>query len=61
MIGKLSGHRQIETTARYAHLARDTVQESAARVAKSLAAEPLRNRLESAYDVVVQRPSVPES
>ena len=39
MIGKLSGHRQIETTARYAHLVRDTVQESAARVAKSLAAD----------------------
>ncbi len=37
MIGKLLGHSQVETTARYAHLARDTVHESAARVAESLA------------------------
>ncbi|MDD9996688.1 MAG: tyrosine-type recombinase/integrase [Rhodospirillaceae bacterium] len=37
MIGKLLGHSQVETTARYAHLARDTVHESAARVAGSLA------------------------
>ena len=29
MIGKLLGHSQVETTARYAHLARDTVHESA--------------------------------
>ena len=39
MIGKLLGHSQVETTARYAHMARDTVHESAARVAKSLAAD----------------------
>lgn len=39
MIGKLLGHSQVETTARYAHLARDTVHESAARVAESLAAD----------------------
>ena len=31
MIGKLLGHSQIETTARYAHLARESVHESAAR------------------------------
>jgi len=37
MIGKLLGHSQVETTERYAHLARDTVHESAARVAESLA------------------------
>jgi len=37
MIGKLLGHSQVETTARYAHLARDTVHESAARVGESLA------------------------
>ena len=29
MIGKLLGHSQVETTARYAHLARDSVQEAA--------------------------------
>ncbi|MCY4284743.1 MAG: site-specific integrase [Thiotrichales bacterium] len=39
MIGKLLGHTQIETTARYAHLARDSVHDSAARVAESLAAD----------------------
>ena len=26
MIGKLLGHTQVQTTARYAHLARDTVK-----------------------------------
>ena len=41
MIGKLLGHRQIETTARYAHLARDSVRESAERVAESIAADIL--------------------
>ena len=37
MIGKLLGHSQMETTARYAHLARDSVRESAARIANSIA------------------------
>ena len=37
MIGKLLGHSQVETTARYAHLARDSVRESAARIADSIA------------------------
>ena len=36
MIGKLLGHRKVETTARYAHLARDTEKVSAARVAGSI-------------------------
>ena len=39
MIGKLLGHSKIHTTARYAHLARDSVKESAARVAASIGAE----------------------
>ena len=39
MIGKLLGHSKIRTTARYAHLARDSVGESAARVAASIAAD----------------------
>ena len=39
MIGKLLGHSQVETTARYAHLARDSVYESAARIAVSLDAD----------------------
>ncbi len=37
MIGRLLGHSQMETTARYAHLARDTLRESAARIADSIA------------------------
>ena len=39
MIGKLLGHTQIRTTARYAHLARDSVNASAARVADSIGAD----------------------
>ena len=41
MIGKLLGHSKIQTTARYAHLARDSVKESAARVAASIGADIL--------------------
>ena len=41
MIGKLLGHTKIQTTARYAHLARDSVHESAARVAASIGADIL--------------------
>ena len=40
-IGKLLGHRKVSTTARYAHLARDSIHESAARIADSLAADIL--------------------
>ena len=36
MIGKLLGHSKIQTTARYAHLSRDSVKESAARVSASI-------------------------
>ena len=39
MIGKLLGHRQVQTTARYAHLARESVKTSAARVAESIASD----------------------
>ena len=39
MIGRLLGHSQVETTARYAHLARDSVKTAAARIADSLAAD----------------------
>ena len=44
MIGKLLGHGKIETMARYAHLARDSVHESAGRIAESIAADVLANR-----------------
>ena len=37
MIGKLLGHAQIETTARYAHLSRESVREAAERIAESIA------------------------
>ena len=36
MIGKLLGHRRAQTTARYAHLARESVKEAAARIAASI-------------------------
>ena len=36
MIGKLLGHTQMQTTPRYAHLARDTVKASAARIGDSI-------------------------
>ena len=36
MIGNLLGHTQIQTTARYAHLACDTVKTSAARIGDSI-------------------------
>ncbi len=41
-IAKLLGHSQIQTTARYAHLARESVKASAARVAASIAGDFLR-------------------
>ena len=37
IIGRLLGHRRVETTARYAHLARDSVRQSAERIAVSIA------------------------
>ena len=41
MIGKLLGHSDIETTARYAHLARDSIHDAAERIADSIAADSL--------------------
>jgi integrase len=38
MIGKLLGHSQVQTTARYAHLAGDPVRAAANDVSRSLAA-----------------------
>ena len=43
-IAKLLGHRKVSTTARYAHLPRDSINESAARIADSLAADILGDR-----------------
>ena len=36
MIGKLLGHMQVQTTARCAHLARDSIQNAAARITGSI-------------------------
>ena len=41
MIGELLGHRKVRTTARYAHLARDSVRASTAKVAESIGADIL--------------------
>jgi integrase len=37
MIGKLLGHRQVQTTARYAHLAADPIKQAATRISERLA------------------------
>ncbi len=39
MIGEILGHRKVKTTARYAHLARESVKMSTARVSESIAAD----------------------
>ena len=38
MIGQLLGHRMVNTTARYAHLARDSVRDWSAKVAADIGA-----------------------
>jgi integrase len=38
MIGKLLGHTQVQTTARYAHLAADPIKNAADQVASNIAA-----------------------
>ena len=45
MIGKLLGHTSMGTTARYAHLARDTEKASAAKVAGTIEADILPDAL----------------
>ena len=41
MIGKLLGHKKVQTTKRYAHLATESVREAAARIAASIGADIL--------------------
>ena len=48
MIGKILGHNRIETTARYAHLARDSERVSAAKVGGSIGADILPPRADAA-------------
>ena len=45
MIGKLLGHNKIETTSRYAHLRRDSIKASSARVADSIGADILDRKV----------------
>ena len=47
MIGKLLGHTQVQTTARYAHLARDSIQTAAARITESIGGNLLVEREDS--------------
>ena len=37
MIGRLLGHSEVETTGRYAHLAKDTLRESATHISDTVA------------------------
>ena len=48
MIGKLLRHGKVQTTARYAHLARESVKISAARVAESIVADMEKAGIDSA-------------
>lgn len=41
IIGRQLGHRKVETTVRYVHLARDSMRESAERIPASIAADIL--------------------
>ena len=50
MIGKLLVHTQVQTTARYAHLARDSIQTAAARITGSIG----RNLLSEQEDEIDQ-------
>lgn len=50
MIGRLLGHSRIETTARYAHLARDTAHEAAERVAMSIEKDILGEEIDGAAE-----------
>ena len=43
MIGRLLGHTQVEATARYAHVAQDSVRDSAVWVAESIAVDILKD------------------
>jgi integrase len=44
MIGKLLGHTEVQTTARYAHLAADSEKAAAERISSSIALSSTANR-----------------
>lgn len=64
MIGKLLGHTQVQTTARYAHLANDPVKSAAGRVSDAIGATMLRRkssterRARSQSDAAGESPSI---
>ena len=47
MIGKLLGHTQVQTTARYAHLANESVKASGSRIADSIGADILSGEVQA--------------
>jgi integrase len=61
MIGKLLGHTQVQTTARYAHLARDSVKTAGSRVSDTIGAAMSRKTKKKGrvkkVDTTVQVPS----
>ena len=56
MIGRLLGHTQVETTARYAHLAKASVRDSAVRISESIAADLVRDYPGAADKGITPRP-----
>lgn len=59
MIGRLLGHTQVQTTARYAHLAATPVKEAATKVADSLSAALGRREPSPANSNAVSAPQAP--
>ena len=51
LIGKLLGHSKIDTTSRYAHLARDSIKASSVRVADSIGADILDRKPVESHDL----------
>ena len=47
VIGRLLGHKEVATTARYAHLIRDAEKAAAVRVGESIGAHVVRNEDEA--------------
>lgn len=57
MIGKLLGHTQVQTTARYAHLASDPVKQAATKISERLASSLLGAIDKSGADRRLSRPA----
>lgn len=56
MIGKLLGHTQVQTTARYAHLANDPVKTAAGRVSDAIGAAMSGKRIRLKHLTKVRAP-----